>query len=577
MKAKTTIWMLPAIAALVFALGIGVVLTVSSRTSATLAALGEGDYPFLDAANSAVGRFDALQAGLYAAVSEGDKKRVAEVLAQGQDLRQSIEAMARLPGKADSAATLLKDYDAFLAAAREATAVMLGTQSGDEAAAGKKLQGVQKVLVERLQRTRDEARAGFDSALRAAQSTTHTTLLLILGVAAVVVLGLGIGSRWVIGKLWRQLGGEPEYARDVVRQVARGDLSSDIQVLPGAGGSLLDAMRDMVSQLRGMVSVVQTGTSAITHASHEIASGNLDLSQRTEHQASSLQRTAASMQQMTEALQHSAGTSQQANQLAGAAAGVAMQGGEVVERVVSTMAGISQASRKIGDIIGVIDGIAFQTNILALNAAVEAARAGEQGRGFAVVANEVRNLAGRSAEAAKEIKTLIGKSVENVESGSEQVAQAGRAMDEIVASVRRVSDLIGEITASSTEQRDGIGQVNQAVANLDQMTQQNAALVEESTAAATSMRDQAQRLAEVVAVFNVGAAAAQAPAPRPATAPRPAPAPRMASAPAPARAAVAASPKAAPAPKLTSSAKAAAPAKAPAPAAKGNDDEWESF
>ncbi len=503
MKAKTTIWMLPAVAALVFALGIGVVLTVSSRTSATLAALGEGDYPFLDAANGNVGRFDALQAGLYAAVSEGDKKRVAEVLAQGQELRQSIQAMARLPGKADSAATLLKDYDAFLAAAGEATAVMLGTQPGDEAAAGKKLQGLQKVLVERLQRTRDEARAGFDSALRAAQSSTHTTLLLILGVAAVVVLGLGLGSWWVIGKLWRQLGGEPEYARDVVRQVARGDLSSSIHVLPGATGSLLDAMRDMVGQLRGMVSVVQTGTSAITHASHEIASGNLDLSQRTEHQASSLQRTAASMQQMTDALQHSAGTSRQANQLAGAAAGVATQGGEVVERVVSTMAGITQASRKIGDIIGVIDGIAFQTNILALNAAVEAARAGEQGRGFAVVASEVRSLAQRSAQAAREVKQLISASMEQVENGSALVGEAGSTMGEIVTQVRRVTDLMAEIHAAAAEQTESVSQVNQAVAALDHGTQQNAALVEQSAAAAESLRSQADDLLRAVGAFKL--------------------------------------------------------------------------
>ena len=257
---------------------------------------------------------------------------------------------------------------------------------------------------------------------------------------------------------------------------------------------------------------------------------------------------------------------------------VAVQGGDVVAEVVATMKGINDSSRKISDIIGVIDGIAFQTNILALNAAVEAARAGEQGRGFAVVASAVRSLAGRSAEAAKEIKQLISASVENVEAGSAQVAQAGQSMEEIVSSVRRVSDLIGEITASSTEQRDGIAQVNQAVTHLDQMTQQNAALVEESTAAAASMRDQAQHLANVVSVFNEGAALTRTP-----VAPRPAPAvaaPR--SAPAPVR--VASAPAAKPAARLASAAPAAPkplatkpPAPAPRAATTGNDDDWESF
>ena len=276
-------------------------------------------------------------------------------------------------------------------------------------------------------------------------------------------------------------------------------------------------------------------------------------------------------------MSQSADTARQANQLAGTAAQAAARGGEVVGQVVTSMQQITESSRKISDIIGVIDGIAFQTNILALNAAVEAARAGEQGRGFAVVASEVRSLAGRSAEAAKEIKRLISASVENVESGSAQVTQAGQTMGEIVSSVQRVSDLIGEITASATEQRDGIAQVNQAVTHLDQMTQQNAALVEESTAAAASMRDQAQHLAEVVSVFNVGAVAVRAP-----TAPRPAPAP-AAPRPAPAaRTALGNKPPASRAPaaaRLGSSAAPTPAATAPAPraAAKGSDEDWESF
>ncbi|BEU98772.1 HAMP domain-containing protein (plasmid) [Acidovorax sp. DW039] len=325
----------------------------------------------------------------------------------------------------------------------------------------------------------------------------------ISGFTALLVFALGaLAAWWLVRSITEPL----RQAVETANAIAAGDLTRELQSSrKDELGQMLRALSDMSARLRGVVSEVRQGVDSVSSASIEIANGNHDLSARTEQTAANLEETASSMEELTATVTQSADTARQANQLAGTAAQAAARGGEVVGQVVTSMQQITESSRKISDIIGVIDGIAFQTNILALNAAVEAARAGEQGRGFAVVASEVRNLAGRSAEAAKEIKTLIGKSVENVESGSEQVAQAGKTMDEIVSSVRRVSDLIGEITASSTEQRDGIAQVNQAVANLDQMTQQNAALVEESTAAAASMRDQAQRLAEVVAVFNVGA------------------------------------------------------------------------
>jgi len=397
-------------------------------------------------------------------------------------------------------------------------------------------------------------------------------------------------------KLVRSITVPLDEAVETIDAIAAGDLTRELQsTRKDEFGHMLRSLSAMSNRLRGVVSEVRVGVDSVSSASIQIANGNHDLSARTEQTASNLEETAASMEELTATVSQSADTARQANQLAGTAAQAAARGGEVVGQVVTSMQQISDSSRKISDIIGVIDGIAFQTNILALNAAVEAARAGEQGRGFAVVASEVRSLAGRSAEAAKEIKNLISASVENVESGSAQVAQAGQTMSEIVASVQRVSDLIGEITASSSEQRDGIAQVNQAVTHLDQMTQQNAALVEESTAAAASMRDQAQRLAEVVAVFNVGAMAVRAPAaprPAPSAAPRPAPAARTAlgnqpaapkatkptkptKAPAAARLAppapAAARPAAAPGPS-------AAPA-APAPraAAKGGDDDWESF
>ncbi|MBI3349839.1 MAG: cache domain-containing protein [Burkholderiales bacterium] len=312
-----------------------------------------------------------------------------------------------------------------------------------------------------------------------------------------VVLGLAI-ARSVLG----QLGGEPRVAIAAMQDVANGDLS--LHLSSARGDSLMGQMQAMVDSLRTTIGQVRASVESISTAAGEIAQGNHDLSARTEQAASNLQQTASSMEEMSGAVGQSADTARQANQLAVSAAEAAQRGGSVVAQVTNSMQGITDSSRRIGDIIGVIDGIAFQTNILALNAAVEAARAGEQGRGFAVVAGEVRSLAQRSAEAAKEIKSLIGASVGNVEQGAALVDQTGQAMQDIVGSVSRVSDLIGEIAAAASEQRDGIKQVNQAVTKLDQMTQQNAALVEESAAAAQSMREQAQRLAEAVSAFRLG-------------------------------------------------------------------------
>jgi methyl-accepting chemotaxis protein len=295
-------------------------------------------------------------------------------------------------------------------------------------------------------------------------------------------------------------------ARAIARAIADGDLTTPIPVTGSdETADLQSALRDMQRSLQHIVSQVRTSADSIRVASTEVASGNADLSGRTEQAASHLQQTAGSMAQLTGTVKQTADSARTANQLAASAAAVASQGGQVVQQVVSTMGDIQTASRKIADIIGTIDGIAFQTNILALNAAVEAARAGEQGRGFAVVASEVRSLASRSAEAAKEIKSLIGASVEKVDSGSALVADAGRTMTEIVASVQRVTDRIGEITAAATEQSEGIAQVNASVTSLDQMTQQNAALVEQGAAAAESLHEQAQRLTTAISAFRTSA------------------------------------------------------------------------
>jgi methyl-accepting chemotaxis protein len=293
-------------------------------------------------------------------------------------------------------------------------------------------------------------------------------------------------------------------ALGLAERVAAGDLTTRIVASTrDEVGQLLTALKSMNDNLSKVVGEVRQGTDTIATASGQIASGNQDLSSRTEQQASSLQQTAASMEELTSTVKQNADNARQANQLAASASEVAVRGGSVVSEVVDTMGSINSSSRKIVDIIAVIDGIAFQTNILALNAAVEAARAGEQGRGFAVVAAEVRNLAQRSAAAAKEVKGLIDDSVGKVEAGSQKVAEAGQTMDEIVASVRRVTDIMGEIAAASQEQTTGIEQINQAITQMDQVTQQNAALVEEAAAAAASLQDQAGNLSKLVGVFRL--------------------------------------------------------------------------
>jgi methyl-accepting chemotaxis protein len=348
-------------------------------------------------------------------------------------------------------------------------------------------------------------RRNFDQTIDSLQATRVQTMNL-LSVAATLSVLVGALLAW---QLTTSITRPLAQAEQAARAIANLDLSaaSGRQYSGDEVGRLLQAIDTMRSALQGSLGEVRHVVDSISTASAEIATGNHDLSTRTEHTASNLQQTASSMEELTSTVRQSADSARQANQLTSAAAAVAHKGGEVIAQVVSTMDDINTSSKRIADIIGVIDGIAFQTNILALNAAVEAARAGEQGRGFAVVASEVRSLAGRSAEAAREIKRLIGESVERVESGSSLVKSAGATMAEIVGSVQRVSDIVGEISHAAGEQSQGIGQVNSAVTQLDQMTQQNAALVEQSAAAASSLQDQAQRLAGAVAAFKLPAQA----------------------------------------------------------------------
>ena len=373
--------------------------------------------------------------------------------------------------------------------------------------------------IELMRKVEEALAADAVQMIAAVGAGTRAQLQFQVGVlGAAFVLALGIGW-WVSRGILRQLGGEPAYAAAVVQRIAEGDLTLPVRVRPGDRASVIAEMGTMQDTLARMVASIHAGTTAVGCASRQIAAGNEDLSQRTEEQAASLEETAASMEQLTATVRDNTARADEANRITAAASDNALRGGRAVRDVVATMRDISTASKRIADIIGVIDGIAFQTNILALNAAVEAARAGEEGRGFAVVAAEVRGLAQRSASAAKEIGTLIGASVASVGAGAQRVHAAGAAMEEVVASVQRVTGIMAEIAAAGHEQASGIEQVNLAMTQMDTVTQQNAALVEEAAAATAAMADEAEALELAVAVFRVHAIEPAATAPTAAPAP----------------------------------------------------------
>jgi methyl-accepting chemotaxis protein len=448
------------------------------RTVALIASLDE---PHIKAARAALAkRTSEVKAGLQGLATKDGP--------ENGDLGRIIGDATRL---IDS---YLKNADAAIDMATvDANTGIAAMQGADQAFAG-------------LSKSVDEVIARIESAGAASAEAAALRSQRMNWLLAGIGLALAGAALAAAGAMQRRFVADIRQASEFARRVAGGELHSTVATeRRDEVGDLLRALASMQAQLHQVVGEVRASADSIALASAEVSQGNNDLSQRTENAASNLQQTAASMEQLTVTLRHSSDAAQQANQLASSASDVAQRGGVVVSQVVSTMDEINASSKKIADIIGTIDGIAFQTNILALNAAVEAARAGEQGRGFAVVASEVRNLAQRSAAAAKEIKALIGNSVDKVESGGRLVADAGKTMHEIVASVQRVSDIIAEITAAASEQSQGIGQVNGAVNQLDQMTQQNAALVEQSAAAAESLREQADKLSGVVATFKLSA------------------------------------------------------------------------
>jgi methyl-accepting chemotaxis protein len=497
---------------LAFMLAVGVSGLVSTQRMARASGDMATNTTALKAQMLADMMHDALRGDAMRGLLAGQQKDEAQFKSIRADLDEhsklftsAIEELAGLPIDAEikaSAHDLKPSLTAYLRQAHDVINVGLTNPEG----AARMLPAFQasfKALEGKMEQLNAALEARAQSVDADSASAASMARIVILGVAVLAsIISISIGYVLV-----RSIVRPIAEATHIATTVAAGDLTSRIDSHGHDEiGQLFAALKAMNDKLADIVGAVRLSGDNIATGSSQIASGNADLSHRTEQQASSLQQTASSMEELTSTVKHNTESAQQATQLASSASQVAARGGAVVNQVVGTMNEISMSSRKIADIIGVIDGIAFQTNILALNAAVEAARAGEQGRGFAVVASEVRSLAGRSADAAKEIKSLINDSVEKVETGSRLVDEAGQTMDDIVGQVRRVSDLIGEISAATLEQNSGIGQVSSAVNDLDQVTQQNAALVEESAAAAESLKQQAHRLVEAVSVFKLSTA-----------------------------------------------------------------------
>jgi methyl-accepting chemotaxis protein len=499
---KQQIWALPALVALIFVLGATAVAITSRAASVSINSLGKVDAPYVDATTQLTSEYEAFGSLIQGAVAEGEEKGLQDAAPRAEQmlkLAQKIQELRPSDATSQKSTALVKAYtDAATAAAKS----MLGT-GDDPTKTVPVMQSAQKALVPHLETLHAQAKSQLDGSMALAENSVSRTVYTMLICAAVIVGVLALGSWWMVNSIWRQLGGEPAYAREVLHEIAGGNLALDIKVAADGGNSLLAAMQEMARDLASIVAEVRTGSESVAVASWEIAEGSQDLSRRTEQAAASIQATNSSVNKLAQGTGQTADSAKGANDLASKAKRVASIGGEVVSRVIATMNDISADSKRISDVTGVIDSIAFQTNILALNAAVEAARAGEQGRGFAVVAGEVRALAGRAATAAKEIKALIGNSVSKIENGTQLVQQAGATMTDIVHSVERVTNIISDIAHAAADQNGAVTQLNSSVSMLEEMTQQNSALVEQSTASAESLQQQARRLTQLVSTFHI--------------------------------------------------------------------------
>ena len=490
---------------------VGVALVSLHRVEGSVVIIVDDRVPKIDAANTI-----ELQANIQSialrdmllASEPAERQKLGGAMSQARDVSlknyELLDRMIVLP-KGKELLVKVKDLRSKYVAGQEAALALITADKTDEAKAflNKDLRPLLTSYMAGLAELIAFQTEAMDATAKTADEIYEQArvVMLVLGLVAILVaVTLGYA---ITRSLLKELGGEPSDAAALALAVSQGDFTHAVTLKAGDTTSLMASLGAMQGNLAQIVTTVRQGSEGVATASAEIAQGNNDLSARTEQQASALEETAASMEELGSTVKQNADSARQANQLAQSASSVAVHGGEVVGQVVETMKGINESSRKISDIISVIDGIAFQTNILALNAAVEAARAGEQGRGFAVVASEVRSLAGRSAEAAKEIKQLINASVERVEHGTALVDKAGTTMAEVVSSIRRVTDIMGEISAASNEQASGVAQVGEAVVQMDQATQQNAALVEEMAAAASSLKSQASELVQAVAFFKV--------------------------------------------------------------------------
>ncbi|MBM0107783.1 methyl-accepting chemotaxis protein [Steroidobacter sp. S1-65] len=503
MKFKHRIWMLPIMTAVIIMIGIAVSSQMTSRTSSALARVEQVQYPTVEALRIVASELIDVQESLQRAVAEGDENALSAASEHAIKLRDALREL----GAVDKERTLARDlgsaFEDYYSAATSATKIMLGSETGDATTAIGRMQKTNESLTAALTQAQQAAIGEFRSLLASGTDNVQRSLVASLVTAVVMMLALAVGSWVLIGSVFRSLGGEPEMAVQIVRTIASGDFTQVVSLRADDDSSLLHGIETLRQKLGTLIQDVRVTSSAVDAAAGDINSGIERLSSRTSDQAASLEETASSMEEMTVTVKRNADNARHANQLASEARDQAERGGAVASRAVTAMAEINESSRRIADIIGVIDEIAFQTNLLALNAAVEAARAGEQGRGFAVVASEVRSLAQRSATAAREIKELIQDSVSKVQDGTKLVDESGRHLTDIVSAAKKVADIIGEISAASQQQASGLDQVNGAITQMDESTQQNAAMAEETSAVAASMSEQARKLTGLITVFKI--------------------------------------------------------------------------
>ncbi|HEY5808583.1 MAG TPA: methyl-accepting chemotaxis protein [Povalibacter sp.] len=512
MTIKHRIWLLPILTAVIVAVGLFVSSQMTSRTSAALVRVERVQYPTVEALRTARAHVTNVEEALQRVVTEGDKAGLEAAAEQAAGVHKALEELARVDRGSALDEELKSAFDGYYTAALSATRIMLGSETGDTSAAISTMQQKSEKLKTLLVSAQDSAIGEFRSLLASGTENIRRSVVVSLVMALVIMLALGIGSWILIGSVFRSLGGEPEAAVEIVRSIAGGNFTTSVQLRPGDDASLLFGIESLRRKLGELIRDVRSTSGTVDVSAADINSSIDRLSARTSEQAGSLEETTSSMEEMIVSVKRNAENARHASGLAAEARDRAERGGAVATRAVAAMTEINTSSRRIADIIGVIDEIAFQTNLLALNAAVEAARAGEQGRGFAVVASEVRNLAQRSATAAREIKELIQDSVTKVQDGSTLVDESGQHLHDIVAAAKKVADIIGEISAASSQQAVGLDQVNAAIVEMDEMTQQNAAMAEETSSVAASMKSQARSLTDLIAVFRIEQGSASSPA-----------------------------------------------------------------